>query len=86
MRCSTTASSRRSKTLLCLKAQSDQHSPLNDDGGPDIAGYNKQLEQLGSPKWFSVPWLFSECYLYRLVIAQDTSTRPFSDVTMMEGE
>ncbi|KAK4540966.1 hypothetical protein LTR36_008474 [Oleoguttula mirabilis] len=42
-----------------------QLSPLVDDGSPDIAGYNKELEQRGNPKWFDVPWLFSECYLYR---------------------
>lgn len=39
--------------------------PLPDDGHPDIARYNKVLEQLGNPNWFNVPWLFSECYLYR---------------------
>lgn len=38
---------------------------LVDDGKPDILSYNKELESLGSPKWFSVPWLFAECYLYR---------------------
>ncbi|KAL1302482.1 hypothetical protein AAFC00_002873 [Neodothiora populina] len=42
-----------------------QLPPLPDDGQPDIAGYNRELEQLGNPKWFGVPWLYSECYLYR---------------------
>ncbi|KAK5121911.1 hypothetical protein LTR85_004483 [Meristemomyces frigidus] len=42
-----------------------QLSPLVDDGSPDIAGYNAELKQRGEPKWFNVPWLFSECYLYR---------------------
>jgi hypothetical protein len=42
-------------------------SPLLDDGQPDIAGYNKELEQLGTPSWFNVPWLYAECYLYRYV-------------------
>ena len=36
-----------------------------DDGKSDILDYNKELESLGSAKWFSVPWLFAECYLYR---------------------
>lgn len=40
---------------------------MPDDGEPDVAGYNKELEQLGNPKWFNVPWLYSECYLYRYV-------------------
>jgi hypothetical protein len=30
-----------------------------------VAGYNKELEALGSPTWFNVPWLYAECYLYR---------------------
>ncbi|GAB7342567.1 hypothetical protein MBLNU457_g0744t1 [Dothideomycetes sp. NU457] len=42
-----------------------QLTPLEDDGGADIAGYNKQIEQLGNPTWHNVAWLFSECYLYR---------------------
>jgi hypothetical protein len=40
-------------------------TPLHDDGEPDVAEYNKELEALRKPKWHSVPWLFSECYLYR---------------------
>ncbi|PSS22325.1 hypothetical protein M430DRAFT_137451 [Amorphotheca resinae ATCC 22711] len=42
-------------------------TPLPDDGYPDIASYNKELEQLGNPSWFNVPWLFSECYVYRRI-------------------
>ncbi|PBP16275.1 putative DUF89 domain protein [Diplocarpon rosae] len=42
-------------------------SPLADDGQPDVAGYNKELEQLDSPSWFDVPWLYAECYLYRRI-------------------
>ena len=41
------------------------HRPLEDDGGKDIAEYNKELEQRGNPSWLNVEWLFSECYLYR---------------------
>jgi len=43
----------------------DMFSPLADDGQADIEGYNKELEQLGNPSWFNVPWLYAECYLYR---------------------
>ena len=40
-------------------------SPLADDGNSDIAGYNKELEGRGNISWYSSPWLFSECYMYR---------------------
>ncbi|KAI2622798.1 DUF89-domain-containing protein [Hypomontagnella submonticulosa] len=39
--------------------------PIRDDGGADVAIYNRELEQLGTPSWFNIPWLFCECYLYR---------------------
>jgi hypothetical protein len=42
-----------------------QIRPLEDDGEEDIKDYNKELEQLGNPKWFEAPWLFIECYFYR---------------------
>lgn len=38
-------------------------SPLDDDGHPDIALYNKELEERGNPNWHDVAWLYSECYL-----------------------
>lgn len=41
-------------------------SPLPEDGGDDIKGYNEELEKLGTPSWFGVPWLYSECYLCML--------------------
>ncbi|KAJ9206424.1 hypothetical protein DTO280E4_226 [Paecilomyces variotii] len=44
-----------------------QLTPLPDDGEPDIAEYNKELEQRGNPTWHNVAWLFSECYLYRRI-------------------
>lgn len=40
-------------------------TPIVDDGEADVAGYNRELETLGNTKWHSVPWLYSECYLYR---------------------
>ncbi|KAI1377050.1 DUF89-domain-containing protein [Hypoxylon crocopeplum] len=40
-------------------------TPIRDDGGADVAIYNRELEQLGTPSWFNIPWLFCECYLYR---------------------
>ncbi|KEY69200.1 hypothetical protein S7711_01657 [Stachybotrys chartarum IBT 7711] len=43
--------------------------PLEDDGFPDEVGsYNRELSQLGDPpNWHNVPWLFSECYMYRFI-------------------
>lgn len=41
--------------------------PLEEDGGADIQQYNEELGTLDSPSWFSVPWLYSECYLYRKI-------------------
>ncbi|KAK4100180.1 DUF89-domain-containing protein [Parathielavia hyrcaniae] len=40
-------------------------TPILDDGYPDVAGYNKELEQLGNITWLKAPWLFTECYLFR---------------------
>lgn len=40
-------------------------TPIIDDGEDDLAAYNEELKALGDPKWHSVPWLYSECYLYR---------------------
>ncbi|KAL8754574.1 MAG: hypothetical protein Q9199_004240 [Rusavskia elegans] len=40
-------------------------TPLTDDGRQDVADYNRDLNALGSPTWFNVPWLYAECYLYR---------------------
>ncbi|PTB63421.1 DUF89-domain-containing protein [Trichoderma citrinoviride] len=43
-------------------------TPIPDDGfSEEVAAYNKELEQLGTPSWFQVPWLFAECYMYRRI-------------------
>ncbi|KAJ5903411.1 hypothetical protein N7504_005794 [Penicillium tannophilum] len=44
-----------------------QLTPIEDDGHPDIASYNQELEQRGNPVWHDVPWLYAECYLYRRI-------------------
>ena len=41
------------------------HRPINDDGYPDVAIYNSELEKLGKPTWLNTPWLYTECYLFR---------------------
>ncbi|WYZ46760.1 hypothetical protein EsH8_IX_000985 [Colletotrichum jinshuiense] len=42
-------------------------TPIEDDGYPDISIYNEDLKNLGSPTWLNVPWLYSECYLFRRI-------------------
>ncbi|KAG8924972.1 hypothetical protein FRC01_010837, partial [Tulasnella sp. 417] len=44
-------------------------TPIPDDGGPHVELYNTELEKLsanGKGTWFTAPWLYAECYLYRL--------------------
>ncbi|KAG8903475.1 hypothetical protein FRC01_009185, partial [Tulasnella sp. 417] len=44
-------------------------NPIPDDGGPHVERYNTELERLstnGKGTWFTAPWLYAECYLYRL--------------------
>ena len=85
MRCFTTESSRRN---LQMKYRSEQieHPGLThscrhivDDGfTEEVAAYNKELEDLGDPTWFDVPWLFAECYMYKYGFSDDaTSTMDF---------
>ena len=63
MSSSTIDSSRMSDQLA--SDTTDIFRPLIDDGGADIAGYNKELEERGDPTWHNVAWLYAECYLYR---------------------
>ncbi|CAI4212838.1 unnamed protein product [Parascedosporium putredinis] len=42
-------------------------TPIPDDGYPDVALYNEELAKLSPATWLNVPWLYSECHLYRQV-------------------
>ncbi|EXF81952.1 hypothetical protein CFIO01_02660 [Colletotrichum fioriniae PJ7] len=42
-------------------------TPIEDDGYPDVTIYNEELKKLGSPTWLNVPWLYTECYLFRRI-------------------
>lgn len=63
-----------------------EYSPLDDDGRPDIAGYNKELEQLGNPKWFNVPWLYAECYLYRRLAILFRNSKHWQNYDVFSGQ
>ncbi|BDD62098.1 hypothetical protein MPDQ_000705 [Monascus purpureus] len=54
-------------------------TPLPDDGQPDIAEYNDELEQRGNPTWYDVAWLYSECYLYRRINTFFTLSKYWKD-------
>ncbi|KAI0196675.1 hypothetical protein EV127DRAFT_450524 [Xylaria flabelliformis] len=54
--------------VLKYEMQHDRKlTPIRDDGHSDVALYNRELEALGTPTWFAVPWLYCECYLYRRI-------------------
>ena len=38
-----------------------------EDGGDPVNEYNAVLDKNPSWTWFTAPWLFAECYLYRLI-------------------
>jgi damage-control phosphatase, subfamily III len=42
--------------------------PIEDDGEPDINTWNEVLNKYFiKENWYSAPWLFTECYLYRRI-------------------
>jgi len=56
-----------------LKYQMGHDRPLESiphDREPLVETYNKELDrlvELGCATWFTAPWLFAECYLYRFL-------------------
>ena len=51
--------------------------PLQADGGPDIKDYNDELDALGKVSWLNAPWLYTECYMYRLMHTFFTTSTPY---------
>ena len=41
--------------------------PIPQDGRPDIEIYNREFNTLKDRKWLAAPWLYTECYMYRLI-------------------
>jgi damage-control phosphatase, subfamily III len=57
--------------------------PIVDDGfTEEVAAYNKEIEERGTPNWFDVPWLFSECYMYRRMSTFFTLTKHWKTYDM----
>ncbi|KAH0579807.1 hypothetical protein H2248_002640 [Termitomyces sp. 'cryptogamus'] len=51
--------------------------PIPDDGEPGVEVYNRELDRLAGLNkntWFTAPWLYAECYLYRLIRAHCSIT------------
>ena len=66
---------------LKLAMASDQLlSPLVNDGGADIKDYNQELALFEGIRWLSAPWLYTECYLYRLLHTFFTTSTPYWQV------
>ena len=51
--------------------------PIPHDGRPDIEAYNAEFTTLKDRKWFAAPWLYTECYMYRLIHTYFTLSTPF---------
>ncbi|KAI0316951.1 DUF89 domain-containing protein [Amylostereum chailletii] len=52
--------------------------PIPEDGEPMVGLYNTELARLAENAqgtWFTAPWLFAECYLYRFIRAQFALTK-----------
>ncbi|EKM52419.1 uncharacterized protein PHACADRAFT_260786 [Phanerochaete carnosa HHB-10118-sp] len=62
------------------------------DGEAYIEEYNVELDKLAQNKrntWFTAPWLFAECYLYRLLrsfFTQTTHWRDFDPFSLQKQE
>ncbi|TDL27162.1 DUF89 domain-containing protein [Rickenella mellea] len=68
-----------------LKYEMGRDRPLvqiPDDGESGVEDYNTELRKLTEEEngtWFTAPWLFAECYLYRLLRAWFAQTKHWRD-------
>ncbi|KAI0351611.1 DUF89 domain-containing protein [Trametes cingulata] len=56
--------------------------PIPEDGEALVDIYNTELERLAEKQkntWLTVPWLYSECYLYRLIRSFFVQTKHWRD-------
>ncbi|KAA1475715.1 DUF89 domain-containing protein [Dentipellis sp. KUC8613] len=63
--------------------------PIEDDGEPLVKEYNEELARLEADKrhtWFTAPWLFAECYLYRYLRSYIATTKHWRDHDPFQGQ
>ena len=51
--------------------------PIPQDGRPDIEAYNEEFKSLKDRTWQAAPWLYTECYMYRLIHTYFTLSTSF---------
>lgn len=51
--------------------------PIPQDGRPDIEAYNEEFQTFKELRWLATPWLYTECYMYRLIHTYFTLSTPF---------
>ncbi|PCH42909.1 DUF89 domain-containing protein [Wolfiporia cocos MD-104 SS10] len=72
------------ETISALKYRMARDRPLEpipDDGEALTDVYNTELSRLteqGKGSWFTAPWLYAECYLYRLLRSYFVQTKLWS--------
>ncbi|EIM84187.1 DUF89 domain-containing protein [Stereum hirsutum FP-91666 SS1] len=78
--------------LSKLKYEMGRDRPLEavpDDGEPLVKVYNDELEKLssqGKGTWFTAPWLYAECYLYRFLRAYFSRTKYWRTFDPFRGQ
>lgn len=55
------------KSLLSNLEGNARLMPIPDNGASDTHDFNAELESLGPITWHNSPWLYCECYMYRLI-------------------
>lgn len=55
------------KNILSDLRRNAKLVPIPDDGASGIEAFNAELEYLGPITWHNAPWLYCECYMYRLM-------------------
>ncbi|KAG8823876.1 hypothetical protein FRC17_009233 [Serendipita sp. 399] len=62
-----------------IKSEMSRDRPMPEieqDDGPSVEEFNRQLRELGEKAtWFKAPWLYAECYLYRLIRSYYAKTK-----------
>ncbi|KAF8438602.1 DUF89 domain-containing protein [Boletus edulis BED1] len=68
----------KASRLKYRMARDQELEPIPEDGDVDVDTYNAELANLATTHqntWFTAPWLFAECYLYRLFRSYFNETR-----------